>query len=396
MKKTLWIWGATFAAALACGSAGAQDGFLTAQFGGMDMPRIVPPPKSKQSPAANACATGGGRIELAARIAACTNLIDSGKWKGKDIGWAYANRCAVYSAQGRDDKALGDCVQAILLDPDSVIPYQIRGDIALKRGESDKALADYDSAIQHGARYAAIFVDRGNLLLAKGESEKALADFNQALKINPNSARALVARGAARFTGGDFAPAIADFDKAIELTPDNSLAWFNRGSAFFAKGDAAKAAENFKQALTLSPANAYASLWLFIASGNANANAKSELQAHAARLSQKSWPWPVVQFYLGAKDGAQTIAAASNAGEQCEAQFYVGEERAMNQAANEALPYLRKAVEICPKDFGEMIQAKSELKKWEAAPPKPEEPAAKPEPTDRKNVPAEPAPDLKK
>ena len=294
MKKTLWIWGATFAAALACGSAGAQDRLLTAQFGGMDMPRVVPPPKSKQSPAANACATGGGRIELDVRIAACTNLIESGKWKGKDIGWAYANRCAVYSAQGRHDKALVVALQAILLDPDSVIPYQIRGDIALKRGESDKALADYDSAIQHGARYAAIFVDRGNLLLAKGELEKALADFNQALDINPNSARALVARGAARFTGGDFAPAIADFDKAIELTPDNSLAWFNRGSAFFAKGDAAKAAENFKQALTLSPANAYAALWLFIASGNANA--KSELRVHAAKLSQKSWPWPVVQF----------------------------------------------------------------------------------------------------
>ncbi len=165
-----------------------------------------------------------------------------------------------------------------------------------------------------------------------GESlEKALADFNQALDINPNSARALVARGAAMFTGGDFAPAIADFDKAIELTPDNSLAWFNRGSAFFAKGDAAKAAENFKQALTLSPANAYAALWLFIASGDTNA--KSELQVHAAKLSQKSWPWPVVQFYLGDKNGAQTIASASNLGEQCEAQFYVGEERALSRAA---------------------------------------------------------------
>jgi lipoprotein NlpI len=389
--------------ALACGSAGAQDRFSTAQFGGMEMPRILPPPKSKQSSAATACATGGGRIELDSRIAACSSLIDSGKWKGKDIGWAYANRCAVYSAQGRDDKALGDCVQAILLDPDSVIPYQIRGDIALKRGQSDKALADYDSAIQHGARYAAIFVDRGNLLLAKGESEKALADFNQALEINHDSVRALVARGAARFTGGDFALALPDFDKAIELAPENSLAWFNRGSAYFANGDAAKATENFKQALTLSPANAYAALWLFIASGNANA--KSELQAHAARLSQKSWPWPVVQFYLGARDGAQTIAAASNPGEQCEAQFYVGEERVLNNAANEALPYLRKAVEICPKDFGETIQARNELKKLEAAPkgdaakseaePK-VEPSSQAEPSAKKAVTPDPAPELKK
>jgi lipoprotein NlpI len=385
MKKAVWLLGASFVAALACGSAGAQTGFSADQLGGVGTPRVLPQEKSKQSPAATACATGGGRVELDARLAACTSLIESGKWSGKDIGWAYANRCAVFSTQGRDDKALADCFQAILLDPDSVIPYQIRGDIALKRGEPDKAFADYDTAIKHGARYAAIFVDRGNLLLARGESEKALADFNQALEFYPNSTRALVARGAARFTGGDFALALVDFDKAIELMPDNSLAWFNRGSTFFAKGDAAKAAENFKQALKLSPANAYAALWLFIASGDANA--KSQLQAHAAGLSQKSWPWPVIQFYLGAKDGAQTIAAASNAGEQCEAQFYVGEERALNKAANEAVPYFRKAVEICPKDFGETILAKSELKKLEAALPKPEEPAVKP---------ADPAPDLKK
>ena len=394
MKKAALIWGASLAAALACGPAGAEDRFSIDRFGGMEAPRVLPQLKSKQSPTAIVCATGGGQVALDARLAACSSLIESGKWKGKEIGWAYANRCAIYSAQGHDDKALGDCIQAISLDADSVIAYQIRGDIQLTRGDSEKALADYDSGIQHGAHYAAIFIDRGNLLLAKGESEKALADFNQALEINPDSTRALVARGAARFTGGDFAPAIADFDRAIELTPDNSLAWFNRGSAYFAKGDAAKAAENFKQALTLNPVNAYAALWLFIASGDANA--KSELQAHAARLSQKSWPWPVVQFYLGAKDGAQTIAAASNPAEQCEAQFYVGQERAMNRAANEALPYLRKAVEICPKDFGETIQAKSELIKLEAAPPKPEQPAAKPEPADGKNAPADPAPDLKK
>ena len=104
----------------------------------------------------------------------------------------------------------------------------------------------------------------------------------------------------------------------------------------------------------------------------------------------------MVQFYLGAKDGAQTIAAANNPAEHCEAQFYVGEERAMNKAANEALPYLRKAVEICPKDFGETIQAKSELKKLEAALPKPDEPAAKADPADKKNAPTDPTPDLKK
>src|SRR5271157_3667562 len=126
MKKVLWFWGASLAATLACGAAGAEDRFSLDRFGGMEAPRVVPQPKSKQSPAATACATGNGQVALDLRITACTSLIESGQWKGKDIGWAYANRCAVYSAQGRDDKALADCVHAISLDPETVIPYQIR------------------------------------------------------------------------------------------------------------------------------------------------------------------------------------------------------------------------------------------------------------------------------
>jgi tetratricopeptide (TPR) repeat protein len=359
------VYAASFAVSLDCGAAWAQNSLSNDPFG-LQTPRVVPQAKSKQSPDATACATGGGRVAPDARIAACSRLIESGKWKGKDIGWAYANRCAVYSAQGKADKAFADCEKAIEVDPDSVIGYQIRGDILLQRGESEKALADYDNAIAHGARYAAIFVDRGNLLLAKGESQKAIADFDQALAFNPNSARALIARGGARFTGGEFDAAVADFDKAIEYAPESALAWQNRGSAHFAQGDFAKAAENFHQALKLDPANAYVALWLFIAgkSGAGSADAKADLRAHAGKLP-KAWPWPVVQLYLGDKDATQTLAAATTPAEQCEAQFYVGEALTLEKAVDAALPLLRKAAEICPKDFTESVQAQVELKKLE-------------------------------
>lgn len=359
--------GAGFGLAMACGAAWAQAAPGASLFDAMERPRLVPPPKSKQSPAATACATGGGRVALDARLSACSDLIDSGKWKGKDIAWAYANRAAVHDAQGHADKALADCDKALSLDPDLSLPYQIRGDLRLKRGETDKALADYDAAIRRGARYAAIFIDRGNLLLARGEADRALADFDMALQFNPGSARALVARGGAFFTNGEFFRARKDLDRAIELEPADALAHFNRGSVIFAQGDRAAAAGDFREAARLDPNNVYAALWLFL-SGD-GAAARDDLKSRTAQASPAVWPRPVAAFFLGEKDAAELLAAASRADERCEAQFYIGAARLLAGAGEEARPYLQRAAEICPRDFSESVQAKTALKSLEPAPP---------------------------
>jgi tetratricopeptide (TPR) repeat protein len=368
MRKAAWLRALSLGTTLLCGAAWAQDQPIGDSFAPPSMQRAMPQvnPQGQQSPIALACADTGPGTSSEKRAAACSKLIDSGLWKGKDIAWAYSNRCAVYDRQGMTDKALADCSEAIKLDPDGAVPYQISGDILLKRGEPDEALIQYDAAIGHGARSAGIFVDRGNLLLAKGEVEKAKADFNRALESDPKGVRALVARGVANFASGDLDPAKADLDKAIENAPDGAMAWFNRGAVYFAKGDHAKAAENFRQALKLNPSNGYAALWLFLA-GNGG-DARAELQANSAKLSQKAWPWPVVQLYLGGKDAPQTLAAAASAGEQCEARLYIGQQLLLKNAVNEALPYLRQAVETCPKDFVEYMQASNELKRLEAAP----------------------------
>lgn len=326
-------------------------------------PRFIPVPKRPQSPAASACSNDGGKFSVEARLAGCSSLIDSGKWKGGEIAWAYANRCIIYNAQGQTDKALANCNLAIQQDPGTWLAYQIRGEIAEQQGNPEKAVADYDKAIEAGARNAAIFINRGDILLASGQPDKAMADFNQAIELNDKSAPAYIGRGGAWVAKGDADSALLDFSKVIELAPKNATAWFDRGAAYFAKGENAKAAEDFKQVLTLDPTNAYAALWQFIARARAqDGDAAAELQASSAKLSRIAWPWPVVQLFLGGKDAEETLAAAKSPGDQCEAQFYLGEERLLKKAIDEALPHFRKAAEICPKNFSEYFQALNELK----------------------------------
>lgn len=336
--------------------------------------RLIPRPKQQQSPSADACANTGGKFSVEARLAGCNALIGSGRWKGREIAWAYANRCILFNAQGQTDKALANCDSAIEQDPQSWLAYQIRGEIAEKLGHPEKATADYDKAIEVGARNAAIFINRGDIFLADGKADKALADFDQAIELNDRSAQAYIGRGGARLALGDADSALTDFSKVIEIAPGNVTAWFNRGAASLAKGENAKAAEDFTQALKLQPTNVYAALWRFIArvrAGDADA-AKAELQASSTQFSRTAWPWPVAQLYLGDKDAPEALAAAKTPGDRCEAQFYLGEERLLKNARDEALAYLGAAAETCPKNFAEYFQALNELKPPVAAAPKAE------------------------
>jgi lipoprotein NlpI len=243
-------------------------------------------------------------------------------------------------------------------------------------------MADYDKAIEVGARNAAIFINRGDILLASGQPDKAMADFNQAIELNDKSTLAYIGRGGAWVAKGNADAALPDFSKVIELAPKNATAWFDRGAAYFAKGENARAAADFKQVLALDPGNAYAALWLYIArvrAGDGDAG-KAELLSNAVKPFRTAWPWPVAQLFLDAKDAKATLAAAKSPGEQCEAQFYLGEDRLLKNARDEALPYLREAAATCPKNFSEYFQALNELKPTADSAPKSEAAPVKEEP----------------
>ncbi len=82
----------------------------------------------------------------------------------------------------------------------------------------------------------------------------------------------------------------------------------------------------------------------------------------AARLANKEWPVPVVEFYLGQRSMDDMFkAAAGSRGNECEARFYAGEWHLLRGARAEAISALRSAVEECPKDFTESGAAAAEL-----------------------------------
>jgi lipoprotein NlpI len=379
MRNPIWLLAVAGAFALTGAAAAQTDapdsglaGFQSDPMMNLLTPRTLPTQR-QQSPDAEKCADITGRVDDGKRAEACGKLIDSGQWKGAEIAWAYANRCVALMRLRQPDRAIADCDKAIELDAKNIVAWQARGMIKQGKSDSDGALADFDRAIENGAANAAIFSDRGNLLLAKGANDKALADYDKAIAAGGKNATLYLERGGAWLAEGKADEALGDYAKAIELSPDNAFAIYNRGVAFYMKGDKAKAVEDFKRALKLDPKNAYPGLWLFLT--RTGSEGKADLQLYAAKFTQGAWPWPMVQYDLGAMDAAKALAEAKTPGDRCEAQFYIGAERLAKGAKDEGIAHLRNAVEICPKSFVEYIEAAArlnalgvQLPKAEAAP----------------------------
>ena len=324
------------------------------------------PGSPAQSAEALACANSDGKAAPAQRDDACTRLIDARKWTGKEISWAYSNRCSARVRLNQLDRALADCSEAIDQDPDLAQAYQLRAEIHRTRDNRAKAIEDYDKAAALGARNAALFAGRGALRLLDGDADKALADFNQEVAIAGGAEHAWMDRGGAYLGLGDDAHAEQDFGKATELAPNDAQAWLNRGVAALGAGDKAKAGDFFAEALKRDPAQIYAALWRFIARDGSEP-AKAELQAYAEKASGKDWPFAVTQLYLGRAEVAETLGAAKTDDQQCEARFYIARHQLMKGEAPEAAIGLKRAVESCPKNFIEYFRAVAELKRLEAA-----------------------------
>jgi tetratricopeptide (TPR) repeat protein len=70
---------------------------------------------------AGTCANGAGD----AQIAACTRSINSGKWRGHDLAWAYVDRGKAYNEKGDNVHAVADYDVAIRLDPKDAVAYNV-------------------------------------------------------------------------------------------------------------------------------------------------------------------------------------------------------------------------------------------------------------------------------
>ena len=61
------------------------------------------------------------------RIIACTQVINSGKWTGRNQAINYTNRGNAYREKGDVDHAIADFDEALQIDPEHVMAFNNRG-----------------------------------------------------------------------------------------------------------------------------------------------------------------------------------------------------------------------------------------------------------------------------
>jgi lipoprotein NlpI len=202
----------------------------------------------------------------------------------------------------------------------------------------------------------------GNVLQAEGSLAGALESYNRAIQADPKYGSAYINRSSVYTLGGDHDHAIADAVKAVELEPKASDYLRHLGLARFNKGHFKEAATDLLRSIEQQD-DGYAMLFRYLARSRAGASASSELEANASRLKDKTWPFAVIEFYLGKRSPQATLDAASKPDERCEAQFYIGQWHIVKGTPGAAAEPLKLAVETCPKTFIEYTAAVSELKR---------------------------------
>lgn len=125
------------------------------------------------------------QTERAVAVAACTKVIESGDWQGRDMAWAYNNRGLAHAALGDALRALADYDKAIGLDPTYAPAFSNRGNIHAILGDLLPALADHERAIALDPGYVEALHNRAVDLEELGRHKDALAAYRKVIARDP-------------------------------------------------------------------------------------------------------------------------------------------------------------------------------------------------------------------
>jgi tetratricopeptide (TPR) repeat protein len=93
------------------------------------------------------CVNQGNVFSLDQVIDGCTASIQSGKWSGEGLSWAYYNRGNAYDDKGDVDRAITDYTEAIRLDPKFALAYNNRENKNEDKGDIDRAIEENEQAM---------------------------------------------------------------------------------------------------------------------------------------------------------------------------------------------------------------------------------------------------------
>ena len=129
------------------------------------------------------------------------------------------------------------------------LPPEERGDILLARGRYLEAVEAYRDATPN----ATVLNKMGVAYQHLAAIDLAKKDYQKALLIRPNYPEAINNLGAAYFAKRDYKKAIRLYRKALELMPDSAIVAANLGTAYFARRDYRHGLDAYQMAFRLDP-----------------------------------------------------------------------------------------------------------------------------------------------
>jgi lipoprotein NlpI len=223
-------------------------------------------------------------------------------------------------------------------------------------------LSDQDLAVSYNNRGLAYYMNR--------DYDRAINDFDQAIGLQSTLATAFLRRADAHQAKRQYEHALADYETAAQLDA-NFRVDRARGFVLFYLGRMSQSAETFEQYMKSGPTDAGAILFRYLAEakiGDVHGAAR-ELEADAAKLKQRGWPAPIIDFHLGRIDEKAMFAAANdpdpkiNTEKICAANFHAAERRLFRAYISGALTLLRAAAKDCPPQLAESHGATTELQR---------------------------------
>jgi Tfp pilus assembly protein PilF len=131
--------------------------------------------------------------------------------------------------------------------------YYNRGNYRTRQGRQDEALADYSQALLLNDKIPRIWYNRGLLFAQMGRNDSAQVDFDHVVRLTPTNVDALNNRGAMKYRRGDFAGALADFNRVVEINPEYRDGYLNRAMVLYDMKEYERSVVDRKRGIELDP-----------------------------------------------------------------------------------------------------------------------------------------------
>jgi lipoprotein NlpI len=319
---------------------------------------------------ANRCAAEAEQNEFDLATDHCTGAMQSGELSDQERALIFIRRGLAYHNNKDFDRAIQDYEQAMRLGVNDWTPFYRRGLVYLEQNNYGQAIQDFNQALKLNPDNVVVLERRGWASENRRDYDQAIRDYDRALSLQPNYGPAIVRRAGAYQENRQYEQALADYETATELDP-KFTAERSKGFLFFYLGRMTRSAETFEKYMKSHPEDAAVILFRYLAEAKIGnpLTAVRELEADAAKLKERSWPAPIIDFHLGRIDEKAMFVAANDpdpkkrSEKTCAANFHAGEARLFRAQLTAAIALLRAAEKDCPSHLYEAHGASTELKR---------------------------------